>query len=348
MKRISNLYEQIISLENLRLADEKARRGKLRSYGVKRHDRNREANIQALHESLKNKTFVNSKYEVFVIKDPKERLIYRLPYFPDRILHHAIMNVMEPIWVSLFTEDTYSCIKNRGIHKAAAKVKKALKEDPEHTTYCLKMDVVKFYPSIDHDILKMILRKKIKDQDLLWLLDLIIDSADGVPIGNYLSQYFANLVLAYFDHWIKEVKKVKYYFRYADDIVILGDDPKALHKLRVEIEEYLNSNLKLSLRKTDPVTGKKKWKFQVFKVDAHRGIDFVGYIFFHTHTLIRKGIKKNMCRKAAKLNKRKNISDLEYKQTICSWFGWAKYSNSKHLLKTIIKKQVYDTLRFSA
>ena len=256
MKRLSNLYEQIISLDNLRLADEKARKGKLRSYGVKRHDKNREANILALHESLKNKTFVNSKYEVFIIKDPKERLIYRLPYYPDRILHHAIMNILEPIWVSLFTEDTYSCIKDRGIHKAAAKVKKALKEDPEHTTYCLKMDIVKFYPSIDHDILKTILRKKIKDKDLLWLLDVIIDSADGVPIGNYLSQYFANIYLAYFDHWIKEVKKVRYYFRYADDIVILGDDPKQLHKLRIEIEEYLHDNLKLSLRKVDPKTGK--------------------------------------------------------------------------------------------
>lgn len=168
------------------------------------------------------------------------------------------MNILEPIWVSLFTEDTYSCIKDRGIHKAADKVKKALKEDPEHTTYCLKMDIVKFYPSIDHDILKTILRKKIKDKDLLWLLDVIIDSADGVPIGNYLSQYFANIYLAYFDHWIKEVKKVRYYFRYADDIVILGDDPKQLHKLRIEIEEYLHDNLKLSLRKVDPKTGKKE------------------------------------------------------------------------------------------
>lgn len=268
MKRLSNLYEQIISLDNLRLADEKARKGKLRSYGVKRHDRNREANILALHESLKNKTFVNSKYEVFIIRDPKERLIYRLPYYPDRILHHAIMNILEPIWVSLFTEDTCSCIKDRGIHKAADKVKKALKEDPEHTTYCLKMDIVKFYPSIDHDILKTILRKKIKDKDLLWLLDVIIDSADGVPIGNYLSQYFANIYLAYFDHWIKEVKKVRYYFRYADDIVILGDDPKQLHKLRIEIEEYLHDNLKLSLRKVDPKTGKRNGSFKYSKLIA--------------------------------------------------------------------------------
>lgn len=158
--------------------------------------------------------------------------------------------------------------------------------------------------------------------------------------------FIGNIYLAYFDHWIKEVKKVRYYFRYADDIVILGDDPKQLHKLRIEIEEYLHDNLKLSLRKVDPKTGKKKWKFQVFKIDSHRGIDFVGYVFYHTHTLIRKGIKKNLCRKAAKLNKKKHISDMEYKQVICSWFGWAKYSNSKHLLKTIIKKQVYDTLRF--
>lgn len=139
------------------------------------------------------------------------------------------MNILEPIWVSLFTEDTYSCIKDRGIHKAADKVKKALKEIRTHYLL-LENGYSEFYPSIDHDILKTILRKKIKDKDLLWLLDVIIDSADGVPIGNYLSQYFANIYLAYFDHWIKEVKKVRYYFRYADDIVILGDDPKQLHR----------------------------------------------------------------------------------------------------------------------
>ena len=111
MKRIGNLYEKIISLDNLRLADEKARRGKLRSYGVLLHDKNREANILALHETLKNRTFKNSEYSTFTIYEPKERIIFRLPYYPDRILHHAIMNILEPIWVSVFTKDTYSCIK---------------------------------------------------------------------------------------------------------------------------------------------------------------------------------------------------------------------------------------------
>lgn len=332
MKRIGNLYDQIIAPDNLRLADEKARRGKLRSYGVQRHDKNREANILALHEMLKNKTFQTSQYEVFTIHDPKERLIYRLPYFPDRIVHHAIMNILEPIWVSVFTTDTYACIKDRGINGTMRKVKKAL-QDKENTRYCLKLDIKKFYPSVDHETMKQIVRRKIKCRDTLTLLDQIIDSADGVPIGNYLSQYFANLYLAYFDHWLKEVIGVKYYFRYADDMVILHADKAYLHNLLTQIQDYVETRLKLSV----------KGNYQVFPVDV-RGIDFVGFVFFHTHTLMRKSIKKNFCRAVAKLNKRENIPKKEYKQVICSWLGWAKYSNSKHLLKTILKTENYGNV----
>lgn len=334
MKRIGNLYERIISLENLRLADEKARRGKVNTYGVRLHDQNREENILKLNESLKNKTFKTSEYETFTIYEPKERLIFRLPYYPDRIMHHAIMNVLEPIWVSVFTADTFSCIKKRGINGAMRSVKKAL-QDVENTQYCLKIDVRKFYPSIDHDVLKQIIRRKIKCKDTLELLDQIIDSADGVPIGNYLSQYFANLYLAYFDHWVKEEAGVKYYFRYADDMVFLHRDKAFLHGLLVQINDYLQSRLNISL----------KSNFQVFPVDA-RGIDYVGYVFYHTHTLMRKSIKKNLCRAAAKLNKRRGVPAKEYKQRLCSWLGWAKYSNSKHLLKTITKPEYHGILRF--
>lgn len=333
MKRIGNLYEKIISLDNLRLADERARRGKLRSYGVQTHDKNREQNIITLHEELKNKTFKTSEYDTFTIYEPKERLIFRLPYFPDRIVHHAIMNILEPIWVSVFTTDTFSCIKKRGINGAMEKVKKALK-DVENTQYCLKIDVKKFYPTIDHDVLKQIVRRKIKCQDTLQLLDQIIDSADGVPIGNYLSQYFANLYLSYFDHWIKECAGVKYYFRYADDMVFLHADKAFLQGLLVQINDYFVFQLNISL----------KGNYQVFPVKA-RGIDFVGYVFYHTHTRMRKGIKKNLCRAVAKLNKRKHITAEEYKQRICSWLGWVKYSNSKHLLKSITKEEYYGYLR---
>jgi len=249
MKRIGNLYSKICSIENLMLADSIARKGKLKQPGVIAHDRNRQQNILTLHEMLINKTYVTSEYTTFTIFEPKERLIFRLPYFPDRIVHHAVMNVLEPIFISVFTSDTYSCIKNRGIRAAASAVRKAL-QDKGGTQYCLKLDIRKFYPNVDHEILKSLLRKKIKDQDLLWLLDGIIDSADGLPIGNYLSQYFANFYLSYFDHWMKEIRSVKYYFRYADDIVILHHDKPYLHELLYEIRTYLQDNLRLRSRET--------------------------------------------------------------------------------------------------
>lgn len=315
MKRINNLYLQICSIENLQLADSIARKGKLKQPGVIKHNRNREANIQLLQRMLIEKTYKTSLYTTFTIYEPKERLIFRLPYFPDRITHHAVMNVLEPIFVSTFTADTYSCIKTRGIHAAANAVKIALR-DESGTTYCLKLDIKKFYPSVDHDILKQLLRKKFKDQDLLWLLDGIIDSADGLPIGNYLSQYFANFYLTYFDHWMKEVKRVRYYFRYADDLVILSDNKPYLHELLFEIREFLQSNLKLTVKRN----------YQVFPVDD-RGIDFVGYVFRHTHTRLRKSIKQNFARM---IKRNKNA------QSIASYRGWAIHCNSKNLLNKLL------------
>jgi len=256
---------------------------------------------------------------------------------PDRILHHAIMNILEPIWVSVFTKDTYSCIKGRGIHGAMRNVKRAIK-DRENARYCLKIDIRKFYPSIDHDVLKAIIRRKIKCKDTLALLDTIIDSTDGVPIGNYLSQYFANLMLAYFDHWIKEEKRVRYYFRYADDMVFLASTKEELHILLADIKKYLAA-LKLTLKGNEQI-----FPIAENRADKHgRGLDFVGFVFYHNQTLMRKSIKQNFCRMAARLNKKLNISARDYKQKLCSWYGWAKVSNSKHLLKTIIKSQFYDT-----
>lgn len=340
MKRVGNLYEKIISVENLMVADDNARKGKLKTYGVQFHDKNREANIQKLHEQLKDRSFTPSEYETFTIYEPKERLIFRLPYFPDRILHHAIMNVLEPIWVSVFTADSFSCIKGRGIHGAMKKVKMAMR-DVDNARYCLKIDIRKFYPSIDHNVLKQVVRKKIKCADTLDLLDKIIDSAEGVPIGNYLSQYFANLVLTYFDHWIKEVKRVKYYSRYADDMVFFSTNKEELHTLLCEIKEYLRCELKLELKGNE----------QVFPLardhrDKHgRGLDFVGFVFYHKETRMRKCIKQNFCRAAAKLNKKEGVPPAAYKQRLCSWFGWAKHSGSQYLMKKIIKTEMYETCK---
>jgi len=286
---------------------------------ISRHDRNRDANIERLSSALINKEFRTSPYTVFKIYEPKEREIFRLPYYPDRIVHHAVMNILEPVFVAMFTADTYSCIKGRGIHGAAKAVRLAL-NDRSATQYCLKLDIKKFYPSVDHEVLKQLIRRKFKDADLLWLLDEIIDSAPGLPIGNYLSQYLANFYLTYFDHWIKEVLGVRYYFRYADDIVILHHDKTYLHGVLAEIRGYLDRELKLTV----------KDNHQVFPVKA-RGIDFVGYVFYHTHTMLRKTIKRRFARMLAR---RKNPA------SIASYKGWLKHCNSRHLQKKLLNEKL--------
>jgi RNA-directed DNA polymerase len=292
MKKYNNLYSKIYGMENIKLAHKNAKKGKAHYSEVKMVDSDPDKYFNEIHEILKDKTFKNSKYKTFINTDSKKlnlsftnalpfdeafiktdrgkaRAIFKLPYFPDRIIHHCIMNILEPIWMKTLIADTYSSLKKRGIHKGVKRVKSALK-DRKGTQYCLKMDVKKFYPSIDHNVLKQIIRKKIKDKDLLWILDEIIDSADGVPIGNYLSQYFGNLYLSGLDHWAKEQRHCKYYFRYCDDIVILHKDKNHLANLRKEISGYLKEKLNVTL--------KENW--QVFPV-AIRGIDFVVYILFH-------------------------------------------------------------------
>lgn len=325
MKRIGNLYTKIYDLDNLYLAYSKAKTGKSKSKGVIQFESDLDNNILRIQKELIEQKYITSEYNVFTIRDPKERTIYSLP-FRDRVVQHAIMNIIESLWTSVFISQSYSSIKGKGIHGAWEHIRRDMK-NRKQTQYCLKMDITKFYPSINHHIMKQIIRKKIKDEKLLHLLDGIIDSAPGMPIGNYLSQFLANLYLSYFDHWLKEVKRVKYYYRYADDLIILGDSKQDLHLLRIEIQTYLCDNLNLKL----------KPNYQVFPV-VSRGIDFIGYIFYHTHTMLRKRIKKNFCRCVAKLN-RKVLTAKDYRIKICSWLGWCKYCNSKNLIKTIIKHE---------
>lgn len=323
MKRIGNLYERVCEPDNIYLAYTKARKGKTKSYGVVQFEKELERNLEDIHEKLKDGSYRTSEYQTFFIHDPKEREIYRLP-FKDRVVQHAIMNVLEDVWTPIFISQSYSCIKGRGIHGALKKLRRDLK-DENGTAYCLKMDIRKFYQSVDHEVLKLIVRRRIKDERLLLLLDGIIDSAPGIPIGNYLSQFFANLYLSYFDHWLKEDKKVRYYYRYADDMVILSSDKKNLHTLKDEIREYLKNVLKLEL--------KDNW--QIFPV-GKRGIDFIGYVFYHDHVKMRKRIKKNFCRKAAILNKRET-TEKEKHCALSSWLGWARHCDSRNLIKKILK-----------
>ena len=336
MKRLNNLYERIISMDNLRVAADIVCENTSNKKGVAVFEENRGENLKNLHEILKNGQYRTSVYKTAVIHDPKKRPLGILPVYPDKITHQAIMNVMKPIWRSSFIKDTYSNIKGRGTLKCVNSVKKALKKDPKVTEYCLLLDIRKFYFMINREILKKIVRRRIKDTRLLFLLDELIDSAGtlpethkiyegcGIPMGDFPSPYLSNLYLTPFDHWIKEKKRVKYYWRYADNMVILSDNKEKLHELRSEIRDYLWNNLKLRLNRSN----------QVFRVDD-RGIDFIGYVLFHTHTLLRKKIKKSLARAVSKVN-RDGISDeKEIKRRICGWIGWTRHCNSRHLIKTL-------------
>lgn len=314
--------DKISAIQNVDVADEKARLHKTNKFGVIKHDKNREEENKLLSETLALGTYKTSEYKTFKIYEPKERLIFRLPYYPDRITHHAIINILEPIWTNTFISSTYSCIKGRGIKGAYEGIKKSLK-DVKNTTYCLKVDIKKFYPSLNHEILFKILKRKIKDNALLNLLWEIIESNEkGVPIGNYLSQFFANLYLTPLDHKIKEVWKVKHYHRYADDMVFLHSSKEFLHHILELLKEAL-AELKLEL----------KGNYQIFAVED-RGIDFVGFVFRHGYILLRKSIKAKITRLMFDL-KHNLLSPEKFKTSMSAYYGWLQMCNAKHLMTKI-------------
>lgn len=305
-------------MDNLKVAYNRAHKGKAKQKGVIEFDKNIDENLLVIYNELKDKIYRTSEYKYFIIYDPKERKIASLP-FKDRIVHHLIMMPLENILLPVLTSNTFSCIKGRGIHKAKEAVTKYLKRQFE-SKYCLKIDVKQFYPTIDHDILKTLLRKKIKDNDFIDLLDGIIDSySQGVPIGNFISQWFANFYLCYLDHVIKETFGVKRYCRYADDMIIIDSDIQYLHSIRVLIQEYLWCELKLDM----------KDNYQVFPVSETNGraIDFVGYPQYHTHIRLRKKIKQRFARMLAR---RKN------KASIASYGGWIKHCDGINLKRTLL------------
>ncbi|MFC4355296.1 RNA-directed DNA polymerase [Chryseomicrobium palamuruense] len=333
MKRHGHLYPKIYDMDNLRLAHQNAKKGKGWYKEVKMVDENPDYYLGLLQEMLINKTYQTSTYETFIKRDSgKEREIYKLPYFPDRICQWAILQIIEPMLLKHLIYDTYSAIPGRGIHLCLNRLSEAIQSDVPGTQYCLKLDVKKFYPSIDHTILKEKYRRLFKDHDLLFLLDEIIDSTPddaGIPIGNYISQYSGNYYLSDFDHWMKEEKRIKYYYRYMDDIVILGDCKKKLHQLRKEINDYLRKELKLTV--------KNNW--QVFPTFV-RGVDFVGYRVFMNFKLLRKTTCKQFKAKMNFLNrKRLSGQELNYSEwcSINSYKGWLIHCDSFRLIQKYLE-----------
>lgn len=339
MKRIGNIFNDIIDLHNLKVADMLARRGKGGNKEIAEFDKDRDRLLLQLQQSLADGTFRTSQYTCFTVYEPKERVIYKLPYFPDRVVQHAIMNVLEPIWTRTLTYNTYSCITGRGIDGCARRVDALIKKFDGRPLYCLKTDIRKYYPSIDHEVLKTIVRRKIKDAKALALIDGIIDSAQGLPIGNYLSQCLSNLYLAYFMHEVNEILKVPA-VEYADDIVFFADSKDTLHQTLRYARHYIETRLHLHL----------KGNHQIFPIaenrqDTHgRALDFIGFKFYRKQRLLRKRIKQRLCRKVAALNANHGITARDYKRAISPWLGWCYHSNSRHLLQKIIPQQFVNSI----
>ena len=280
MKRLNNVWSMIIDKDNLRLALQKAAKGKKRRPSVRKILNNSDFYIDKLYNSLKAGTYKTSRYSIITLFVPKERKIFRLPFYPDRIVHHAIMNIMEPYWDSQFIYHSYACRKGKGQHKGSTKCMDYARK----YKYVLKCDISKFFPSVDHTVLKSILRRKIKDKQLLSLFDEVIDSVNGnpytpdgknIPIGNLLSQWFGNLYLNELDVFVKHTLRVHPYIRYSDDFILFSNDKSELHNCLIEIRNFLDIKLKLKLSKGS-----------VFPVS--RGIDFLGYRHFPDYVLLRK------------------------------------------------------------
>ena len=320
MKRHGNLWGKIVELDNIKFAHQQARRGKAYYTEVKMVDADIDKYAKEIQEMLINKTFTTSPYEIEDRFDGRKmRTIYKLPYYPDRIVQHALLNVIGPIIVNSFIRDSFQSIVGRGTHDAAKRVKKLVRSD-NCPRYALKVDVAKYYPSVDNDIMKAAVRRKIKDQDVLWLCDDIVDSMQGLPIGNYTSQHLGNLYLNEFDWWIKQTIKPLGYFRYCDDILVMSNSTRDLISIKSKIVDKLKQ-LQLAI--------KPNWNiYNVYK----NGVDFVGYVFSPSKTRLRPTIVKKFKLKCVKLKATLTKENcLEYLSSLMSYKGWVKRCNAKVL-----------------
>lgn len=317
MRRYGKLWDKIVSRENILKAFERAAKGKKWRHGIKKALANKEVLTDKLIDSLQNGTYHTSPYRTKQIYEPKERTIYILPFYPDRVLHHAIMAVLEPIWDGMMFYHSYACRENKGQYAGS---KQCMKWTVGYD-YCLKCDISKFYPSVNHDVLKTIIEKKIKDVKLLNLLHDIIDSAEGktnIPIGNYLSQWFGNLYLNELDHFIKDTLRVRAYMRYCDDFVLFSNDKRQLATWRDAIVEYASNVLKMSLSKKS-----------IFRTT--QGVDYLGYRHFQKgYILLRKRTAARLKKRMRHLSIQRN--GLKYSRgQVASSFGLIRHCNGHNL-----------------
>lgn len=350
MKRFGNLYPQIVDFPNLLLAAKQAQKGKRYNDNVLEFNYYLEPELIKLQQQLRTKTYEPGIYKTFYIKEPKIRMISAAPY-KDRVAHHALCNIISPIFERTFIDDSYANRIGLGTHKALRRFTHFARS----SDYVLQCDIQKYFPSIDHEILKSLIRRKIKCPDTLWLIDRIIDNSNkqfpvlehfpdddlltplnrkrGLPIGNLTSQFFANVYLNGFDHFIKEELKVKKYLRYVDDFALFSNDQQFLSDARIAIEEYLT---KLRV-KIHPI------KSQLF--ETRKGANWLGFRVLPDRIRVRAENLRRAKRRLRKLQTdyaQGNIDLNQVSQSITSWIAHLEHGDTWEL-----RKKIFNSLVFS-
>jgi RNA-directed DNA polymerase len=344
MRRTGGIWESLISFSNLSWAATKAARSKRAKRNVARFLYNFENEICLLQDELRNKTYMPGAYRAFWIYEPKMRMISAAP-FRDRVVHHALCRHLERVFEPTFIEDSYACRKRKGTHAALDRFTVFARRNK----YVLKCDVRKFFPSIDREILKKSIARKIKDKNVLWLAGLIIDRSNdqepvyqlyagddlftplerqrGLPIGNQTSQFFSNIYLNPLDHFIKEKLRICGYIRYVDDFVIFSDDKNQLADIREECRSFL-ATLRLRLHPKKSIISRVK-----------DGTRFLGFRVFPMHRLLIRENTIRMRRRMRRLQKEFSRGDLsvdQVRQRLVSWIGHARHGDTYRLRKMLI------------
>jgi len=350
MKRHKNLYAKLCSFDNLILAAKNARKGKRFILQVMRfHDR-LEQELLSIQKELVSHTYQPGMYRPFWIHDKgKQRYISSAPY-RDRVVHHVLINIIGPVFERTFIFDSYANRKGKGTHKGLDRCQ----DFSRNNQFVLKCDISKYFPSIDHEILKQIVRQKLADADVLWLVDTIIDASNaqepvceyfpgddlwtpfnrrkGIPIGNLTSQFFANMYLNGFDHFVKETLLCKAYLRYVDDFLCFHQSKELLHEIRHRMTEYLQTlRLKLHPKKS-----------RVFPVKS--GIPFLGFRVYPNHRRLCKRNSMAFRRRLRHYSYLYRIGEKELADITPSVQGWLAHAFHGDTYR--LRRQLFSEIRF--
>jgi len=350
MKTHTHLYEAICSFENLLAAAKQAQKGKRYQENVGRFHANLEHELVSLRRELMEQSYLPGLYREFLVYEPKQRTISAAPY-RDRVVHHALCSVIAPLFERTFIYDSYANRVGKGTHAAILRYQAFCRQNK----YALKCDVKKYFPAIDHQILKAEIRRTIACPDTLWLIDRIIDGSNeqeavidyfpgddlfspherrrGLPIGNLTSQFFANVYLNRFDHFVKETLRGRYYLRYVDDFVVLGNDKNWLWEIKSEMDAYLGQ-LRLRLH---------QHKCQIRRTD--QGVTFLGFRVFPDFRLLRRGNILRMRRRMCRLQTQYAGGELswgEVTRAVQGWLGHAGFGDTYRLRERLFAQYTFQ------